>query len=258
MIDVYEPKLSSLKKYIDHFTKLDFGRLEGMNYFVFPQYGTTIDLSRNTGFKLKKGCCSFEACKGESFQVFLTGKYIVPFQMEFKNHIDEIGINFKPNGVNAFFDKPFAELTPSLGQIIVNEKWKMMCEVVFQTNDFRKRCELLERELEKLILRIPLTQVDHAITIFHEHPKIAVKEVARKVGWSERSLNRNFNKYIGCSPRVYKRILRFRKVIQLKYQTNEEVSLTVLSLDNGYFDSPHFTKEFKKLTGQSPKNFFQK
>ncbi|GMN05186.1 helix-turn-helix domain-containing protein [Croceitalea sp. MTPC5] len=69
---------------------------------------------------------------------------------------------------------------------------------------------------------------------------------------SIRTLGNDFMKYIGISPKEYQTIIRLRKSsIILKKGYN----ILHTALDLGYFDNAHFTKEFKRFSGVSPKEF---
>jgi AraC-like DNA-binding protein len=81
---------------------------------------------------------------------------------------------------------------------------------------------------------------------------LKIKDIALKMKVSERTINRWFHKYIGCPPKDYKKIMRFRSSLK----NSKEMNLTELCLNNDYYDSPHFTNEFKLLTNRSPRDFF--
>jgi transcriptional regulator GlxA family with amidase domain len=113
----------------------------------------------------------------------------------------------------------------------------------------------IESFLEQRFVYKDLQLIETIVTLVENDKSIKFKEIAETVDISVRNLNRLFHKYIGCSPKDYKKIIRFRDAI--KDYNKEGLSLTEICLKNEFYDSPHFTREFKKLTNKNPKNYFQ-
>jgi AraC-like DNA-binding protein len=66
-----------------------------------------------------------------------------------------------------------------------------------------------------------------------------------------RSLQQLFSDYVGVSPKWVIRRYRLHEAAD-RLANGEEVDLTALALDLGYFDQAHFTSDFRKLVGQAP------
>ncbi|MDR0228562.1 MAG: helix-turn-helix domain-containing protein [Flavobacteriaceae bacterium] len=81
-----------------------------------------------------------------------------------------------------------------------------------------------------------------------------LKEVQYELAMSERSLERLTKQYIGMSPKMFSRIMRFQYSLEL-LRSHENISSTALTYENTYFDQSHYIKEFKEFTGVSPKQF---
>lgn len=83
--------------------------------------------------------------------------------------------------------------------------------------------------------------------------EMSVKELERQTGYTRRYLDLLFKQYVGFCPKVLARIFRFQKFYRksaegLPFETLKEDLYTF------YYDQAHFTKEFKRMTGYSPRN----
>lgn len=116
--------------------------------------------------------------------------------------------------------------------------------------------ENLENYLLQLYRPIAISNVENAIRIVNENPSFQTSELAKKVFLTEKTLNRQFQKYVGCTISKYKQIVKFRNTID-DYFGNRSQNLTALCHKNDYFDSPHFNKEIKKIAHFNPKDFFK-
>ena len=111
--------------------------------------------------------------------------------------------------------------------------------------------DFLLSQLKKKDLKI----IEQIVKIFKNDLSVKIKDIAQTMQLSERTINRLFHSYIGCTPTAYKKILRFRKAVAMK---NKKNSLTEVSLLSEYYDSAHFTHEFQQLTSTNPTSFFNK
>jgi len=75
-----------------------------------------------------------------------------------------------------------------------------------------------------------------------------VAEVAARVGFSERQLNRRSLASFGYGPKMLARVLRLQRALGL---ARDGMSLVQAALAAGYGDQAHFAHEVRALTGQS-------
>jgi AraC-like DNA-binding protein len=74
----------------------------------------------------------------------------------------------------------------------------------------------------------------------------AVTDVAREVGWSSRTLQRQCSAVYGYGPATLRRILRFRRAVLLLDKGLPPVEVAVHA---GYADQPHLHREVRDLAG---------
>lgn len=83
---------------------------------------------------------------------------------------------------------------------------------------------------------------------------VRVAALAREFGLSVSALERRFRRSVGSSPKHFASIVRLRRVFRLKEAGG---NLTGIAYDAGYSDQPHFIKDFKRFTSQTPETFFR-
>lgn len=79
--------------------------------------------------------------------------------------------------------------------------------------------------------------------------------LAKEAGVSERTLLRCFQRAVGCSPREYITRLRIRRAKALLLDDAQSLNITEIAFLVGYNDSNYFSRQFRLVTGKSPKRF---
>ncbi|MDR2300424.1 MAG: helix-turn-helix domain-containing protein, partial [Deltaproteobacteria bacterium] len=80
---------------------------------------------------------------------------------------------------------------------------------------------------------------------------VRIDELEKRTLYSSRYINRVFNDNMGLSPKAFTKYVRFQQLIN---EMNKPVRpcLADLAIQSGYYDQPHFSKEFKDLTTLTP------
>jgi len=76
-----------------------------------------------------------------------------------------------------------------------------------------------------------------------------VDDLAREAGVSARQLDRLMLANVGVTPKLFLRMLRFRKAIALH---DQQQSWADIAAECGYHDQSHMVREFKQFAGESP------
>ena len=85
--------------------------------------------------------------------------------------------------------------------------------------------------------------------LYEQKGEIAVKELAEKVHWSSRQINRYFNSRFGFPMKTFCNILKCHS--SLRHIANGR-----LFPEKDYFDQPHFIKQVKQFTGATPSDLY--
>ena len=79
---------------------------------------------------------------------------------------------------------------------------------------------------------------------------ITATEASNQIYWTNRQINRYLNKYVGVSLKKY-------LLIQKCYQSYLQIRKGDFYPDKGFYDQPHFIREIKKHTGETPKSLHE-
>ncbi|AGB25918.1 DNA-binding domain-containing protein, AraC-type [Mycobacterium sp. JS623] len=74
----------------------------------------------------------------------------------------------------------------------------------------------------------------------------AVTDVAREIGWSSRTMQRQCAAIYGYGPAMLRRILRFRRAVRL---LGDGLPYVEVAARAGYADQPHLHREVRELAG---------
>ncbi len=89
--------------------------------------------------------------------------------------------------------------------------------------------------------------------IIQNSGNISSQEISKKVFYRSRHLNRLFNQYLGLSMKSFSRLVRINKSIKLL--NNNKTSLMSICNELGFYDIPHFIKDFKIVCGITPQKY---
>jgi len=177
------------------------------------------------------------------------------------DYIESFGVSFEPWGfypfintsLSAFTNKAvnFSEVNPSLTlnlEELVHEKRSISDRINLIEDVLIKHLEVNKTYLESIEV------IKDFIDINSEVDKVTVKEFCNERALQRRKLERNFNKYVGVSPKDFLRIRQFEDTSRFVMDESTTL-LTEIAYEGEYYDQPHFAKTFKKYTAYTPSQF---
>ncbi len=192
----------------------------------------------------------------------IIGLFTKPYDVHFRKRVKVFAIRFKPEGMYYAFGTPASEVQQKYEDMecIAGKNFRSLTTRLKESETTLKRIQLTEQYLIKNInnSKLNLYYLNRAADIIRNSKgMLSLNELAGKVYISSRQLEREFKQKLGISPKQYMRIARLNEVNR-RITSGKRIDLTDLSHSIGYSDQSHFIKDFKNITGESPKVFINK
>lgn len=187
----------------------------------------------------------------------LAGQITRFFFLENTGTSDVVGLKFKPAALTHLFDLHMADLTDKVVtlNLIPGDPFRQLIKELGKTEDHDKIVSALDEHLMKWSVPAKETVIDKVLAkIFATHGMTTIADLCKEANVGERQLERLFKKYIGLSPKFYSRIIRFNYIFQSI--DDKSLSWAEVGLHTGFYDQPHFIKNFKAFTGEDPSKYF--
>ncbi len=187
-------------------------------------------------------------------ECFFVGQITGPLLLRPSGPAGMLGITFRPHGATQLLGLPMCELTDS---------------AVALADLSRRLFRELERVRELSSLTQALAALDPILHAFAEQTLIdddpvsyavrdiertsglvRVSEVADRIGWSTRQLQRRFKDSVGMSPKLFGRMQRFQGIFRTMEGPGSD--WVNAAIDYGYYDQAHLIRDFREFSGKTP------
>ena len=191
---------------------------------------------------------------------FVMGQLTRPLEIEPTGETGVFSVRFHPHGFLPFATIPIKEMentAVSLERLFGNDGRDIELEILnAHTTTEKVKCietfllnRLTDTETADRIVKSTLE------TILTANGQLSIDELSKRTNINRRQLERKFSSTIGLSPKQLSKTIRLQAT--LKMLLNKKfTSLTALAYQNKYYDQAHFIKDFKELTGFTPKEFY--
>ena len=184
------------------------------------------------------------------------------YDLELTGNLSVFSIVFQPQGLMQFFKFPLHEICNQNVplQYINGQAGRDLEEKMAEASTFQQRVNIAETYFYNLLknnyMDFEFRRINHVVELIKRtHGIINVSLLASKACLSRKQFERVFSQQIGISPKQYLKIIRFQFSLFQKQQNNN-LNITELAYESGYFDQSHFINDFKSFCGLTPKQYF--
>jgi AraC-like DNA-binding protein len=178
-----------------------------------------------------------------TFQSFYVGLQTIPIFTKASGTTDLLGVRFKNQGAWRFLKRPLAEFsnkTASLKELDEGDLYSLTEHMAFLS--VPERINLIEL---RLLERLGNENQHDLVDQFFNSPSDSIHAFCKANNLSERTLERRFRERVGVSPKMYQRIVRFRRASGKL--SGFDGSVMEFAWDMGYYDHAHLAKDFREF-----------
>ncbi len=180
-------------------------------------------------------------------------------ELEGTGKVGMLSVRFWPAGLHVFVDFDVDSITDS--SIKVSDAWpdgQLLEDKMAMCSTNEQRIALVE---EFLLSKLDLSKYDQTVVdcvnaITDSGGSVSIEQLSERFHVSARHLERRFLKAVGLSQKVFSRIVRFNRAMNLIEQKDFRTFSNV-AYYGGFYDQAHFIRDFKDITGLNPKQYFQ-
>lgn len=210
-----------------------------------------VDILFNAGDAFRR-----DAAEEPGLRSLLVGPMWRPVVAGMRGVVEVVGVRFRPEGAYSLLGLPLSELDNRLVPMedLTATLGAKLDALLQQAADPIERVRAIERVLRRRLgSRRPADEtVSRAVTaILHSRGRASIDDIARAAGTSGRNLERRFTPRIGLTPKMFSRVIRFRRVMT-SIRNGRPTSWSRLAADAGYYDQSHLIREFKAFSGLTP------
>ena len=165
-------------------------------------------------------------------------------------------VRFRAGAFRHFCDESIALFADQIGE--ASQIWKAgrtaWLQQALEARDLPERVAAVEGGLLALLDRYRKQDdwLDEAVRRIYAGTPLGM--LPSVVFSSERTLLRKFKEGVGVTPKVFQRLARFERTLR-SLMLGRTHSYLPLALAGGYYDQAHFSKEFKRLVGETPQAY---
>ncbi len=190
------------------------------------------------------------------FAAFVAGLHAAPATVRHDHRLHVLHLYLEPLGVEALLGVPAAALASRVVGLddVLGPLAGELQERLARAKSWSVCFRLLDDVLVRLLRDSPRPprEVAWAWRALREaRGRLAIRELARRLGWSRRHLGERFRDALGLTPKQAARVLRFEAACERLARAPGR-GLAELALACGYHDQAHLTREWQALAGCTP------
>jgi AraC-like DNA-binding protein len=194
---------------------------------------------------------------------FLVGMQSSHVTLRPDGNVEYLAVQFHPYGIRAllpFASKEIKDVFFELRYLKsrLNEFLKPLLNSISSDEE---RIKYIEQGLLSVIAESdirPKKYLAAAVKLINSsYGSLSVQEISEQIGITARQLNREFEQFVGITPKYYSRIVRFGRTLEILQNLKNADNLTAAAYGCSYSDQSHMIHECINFIGLPPKEILK-
>ncbi|HEY0818803.1 MAG TPA: helix-turn-helix transcriptional regulator [Rhizobacter sp.] len=197
---------------------------------------------------------------GPGLAAGVIGASAAPVQVTLRGRMHAYSVTLKPGASLALFGMPAGDFSGT--QVSVEDLWgadgTALRERMADARSEPARVHILQSTLAQRLRTpaAPAGPAQHAMRLMAAGA-LPLREVAARLGLSERRLQQLFQSDVGLPPRTWRRLLRLQACLRRLRDHQGPPRWAELASDCGFYDQAHLANEFQALCGMTPGEYWR-
>ncbi len=194
--------------------------------------------------------------------IFLDGVNTISRKMSFLGRVEMLGVSFHEGGAFPFLGIPLFELQNAISLLDVLNKTHLLNlhARLKEAKSWRTRIHILEEWLFSRLL--PIKEQDRLVLaslgrLRESDGRLPIPALAQGLSIGQRQLERLYQTHVGVSPKQYSQLLRVENA-RLALRQMDKGPSSQLAVELGFYDQPHFIREFSNVLGITPHAYIKR
>ena len=249
-VELIKPKNEFLRQFIQYFffIKNDDEKYN-KTHICYPN--TNYCLGLHKGKKtVQISETDYKVLPSKRYESYLTGIYQKPINVHYQGRFSEVCIDFEPLGLEMLTGIQVSNnvFVQDIIELAFPQYKSKIYDSAFGNNNSHSCAE----KLEKFFLANMTNTNKFEFVGFNKFNAMQVDDLKEFHHKSYRSIHRLYRDSLNISPKEFLNLRRLRRSISQLHSKNQ---LAQIAYAEGFSDQSHMTREFKKYTNLTPKNF---
>ncbi|NQZ45486.1 MAG: helix-turn-helix transcriptional regulator [Flavobacteriaceae bacterium] len=255
-IQIFQPKHPRLQALVQNYYVLQSQKDETVTYLTFPKPYSVLSLYKGAEITHLQNRMRIEAKLEAPLIADLTFSYSQPLLIEYQGSIRELTVYFKPLGIHAF-GSPFKGKATKSEEFFTSADDRMKLDTLLDRGQTEALIDSLETYLVSKLTEFRHPFLHRFVEAVTNDPTLSLAQLSKSYGISQKTLIKHAKAYLFRTPSQFIKVVRFYSSLKA-YDTKGHgtLSLTEIGYSASFFDQAHMIKEFKTLTGFTPRRFF--
>ena len=192
-------------------------------------------------------------------RLLVAGQLTGPIHVVPGRWIDVVGVRLTPPGAHAILAIPLTQLSNQVVSLADVEPRvaKALEAAAARPGDRTQRARVIMQLLAGMVRTEVDDRMSGALRLLSSGYHGTLKSLAAHCGMSSRTLERRFLNEVGLSPKMYQRVVRFRRAFRMLGDETGARRWAQVAVRAGYYDQAHLIRDFREFAGASPISFFR-